>query len=125
MKPFDRGRRGADLAVSIYLCGALAAGLGLLVARRSQVPEPTYTSIAEVRQSLETTVLGVIPRAPGQSPHEQPAREAVWVRRTVQTAELTLAAAALVLVACSLMDQRFLMELINDPFQACSEKFWC
>lgn len=116
---------GANSAVAIFLCGTIAIAAGVLVARKARTAEATFHSAAEVRQSLGTAVLGVIPRAPQRVPRERPRQESKWVGRAVQVAEVALAAVVLLLAISSITDSHFFLDLVNDPLAACSKKFWC
>ncbi len=116
---------GANPQLSIYLCGIIAIAVALIVSRHAQLREPIFQTAAEVRQSLGTAVLGVIPRDPYILPREQPKQESKWVHRTVLAAEVILAVAVLLLVISSLVDTQFFLDLITDPLGACSNKFWC
>ncbi|MCC7083743.1 MAG: hypothetical protein IT427_01905 [Pirellulales bacterium] len=116
---------GASPRLSIYLCGLIAIAAGVLVGRSSQAAEITFHTAAEVRQSLGVAVLGVLPGDPYIQPRERPKNEPVWVRRLVGVAELSLAAAVLVLTISAMADRQFLFDLIADPLAACSNKYWC
>ena len=110
---------------TIPWCGLAAAVLGLIVARQAVVSEPVFRAAAAVRQAMELPVLGLLSRGPSRLPREQPQREPQWVRRTVLSAELWLAAIVLLLAATAWVDQQFWRDLIADPLAACSKKFFC
>lgn len=110
---------------TIPWCGVVAVVLGLIVAGKAVVSEPVFRAAAAVRQALELPVLGLLSRGPAQLPREQPQREPQWVRRTVLSAELWLAAIVLLLAATGWADQQFWRDLIVDPLAACSRKFFC
>ncbi len=110
---------------TIPWCGLVALVLGLIVASKAVISEPVFRAAAAVRQALDLPVLGILSRGPAQLPREQPQREPRWVRRTVLSAELWLAAIVLLLAATAWADQQFWRELIADPLAACSRKFFC
>ncbi len=115
---------GANPRTAISFSGMLALLAGALVARRARRDEPVFRSAAEVRQTLDLPVLGVIPFEPDQSPKESPICEPRWVRRSVLAAELWVAAAVLLVAVCAAIDSQFLVQLLADPLAACSQKFW-
>jgi hypothetical protein len=116
---------GANPPMAIFLSGLIAVAVGILVARYARIPEATFHTAAEVRQSLGVAVLGVLPREAHLQPRERPRHESKWVRRTVTMAELSLVAAVAVIAVAAVADRQFLFDLIVDPLSACSNKFWC
>ena len=114
----------ADPRRTILWCGGLAAVLGLIVAKRAGVTEPVFRAASAVRQMLGLPVLGILSRGPSQQPREQPQLEPRWVRSTVLSAELWIAAVVLLLAATALADQQFWRDLLSDPLAACSRRFF-
>jgi capsular polysaccharide biosynthesis protein len=114
---------GANVSHAIIFSLIWALIVASMVARRACINEKTYETPAEVRQSLELPVLGMLPVNP-HAAREQPRREPRWVKRVVVSSEAWLAGIVVLLAVVSLLDTQFLHDLIADPLSACSKRFW-
>jgi hypothetical protein len=116
---------GANARTAIYCSGLLAIVLGLLVAQGARVPEAVFRSVAEVRQRLGISLLGMLPARTAAQASERPISEARWVSRVLLAAELSLLAVVVLLTVLSLADGHFFNQLLANPLAACSQKFFC
>jgi hypothetical protein len=123
--PPAKTQGAANPKMVVFLGVLFAAGIGCPIAARARKNEIAFRTAADVRQTLGIPVLGCLPRAPGESPREQPRREPTWVRRAVFAAELCVATTIVWIAVAGLADHQFFYDLLVNPLAACSQKFWC